>query len=166
MTKLITIMFLLTCTSCATHKDTAKQDKENLNNAVVAPLKDLNLVKDKIPAVLLDIQKNPYLLPASDISCEQLNEEIAALDLVLAPDIDAIKSEKENQLDRGAKAISKASLSAIQRTTESLVPYRSWVRKLTGAERTSIIVAKAIKAGNLRRAFLKGYKAKSCSVGK
>jgi hypothetical protein len=37
-----------------------------------------------------------------------------------------------------------------------VVPYRGWVRKLTGAERYSKEVAAAIAAGTVRRAFLKG----------
>jgi len=39
---------------------------------------------------------------------------------------------------------------------ESLIPYRSWVRKLSGAERASKAVAAAISAGMVRRGFLKG----------
>jgi hypothetical protein len=36
------------------------------------------------------------------------------------------------------------------------VPFRGWVRKLSGAERYSRQVAAAIAAGAARRAFLKG----------
>jgi hypothetical protein len=41
-------------------------------------------------------------------------------------------------------------------TAEGVVPFRGWVRKLSGAERYAKEVAAAIAAGTIRRAFLKG----------
>lgn len=37
-----------------------------------------------------------------------------------------------------------------------MIPFRGWVRKLTGAERYSRKVSAAIAAGAIRRAYLKG----------
>jgi len=43
------------------------------------------------------------------------------------------------------------------------VPFRGWLRKLSGAELHSKKVAKAIAAGTIRRAFIKGIKStKQC----
>ena len=55
-------------------------------------------------------------------------------------------------LERGADAAG----NALQRTAEGVVPFRGWVRKLSGAERYSRQVAAAIAAGTVRRAFFKG----------
>jgi hypothetical protein len=45
------------------------------------------------------------------------------------------------------------------------VPFRGWVRKLSGAERYSKEVAAAIAAGTVRRAYLKGLgEAKGCAA--
>lgn len=157
MKLLILFLCFLSC-ACA-HK--SKEDaKDEINGALTAPLKDLNLIQEKIPHNLLEARKNPYTI--ADYSCDQLQEEIHALDKVLAPDIDQPVKEKAQGLDRGVEVLGDESIKAIRRTTESLIPYRSWVRKLTGAEKSSRIVADAIGAGNLRRAFLKGYRAKSC----
>ena len=40
---------------------------------------------------------------------------------------------------------------AVRRTVEGMVPFRSWVRKLTGAEKHSKEVAASIIAGGVRR---------------
>jgi hypothetical protein len=163
--KEISIIILCVCSiACSNTSEKSLEDKQKIDHAITSPLKDLNLLREKIPATLLVADKNPYALPEMT-SCKQLDQEITALDQVLAPDIDMPKKQKtkeDNHLERGAEAVGEASIDAIRRTTESLVPYRSWVRKLTGAERESKLVARAIKSGNLRRAFLKGFKASSC----
>ena len=46
-----------------------------------------------------------------------------------------------------------------------VIPFRGWVRRLTGAERYSREVAAAIAAGTIRRAYLKGLGAAAgCSA--
>lgn len=165
MKKLSILVLCLYCAACSSTQEKASEDKKKIDHAITSPLKDLNLLREKIPAALLAADKNPYLLPDMATSCEQLNQEIKSLDQVLAPDVDVPKQKKikdDNHIERGAELVGEASINAIRRTTESLVPYRSWVRKLTGAERESKLVARAIKSGNLRRAFLKGFKASSC----
>ena len=60
--------------------------------------------------------------------------------------------------------VDDAAERALQGAAESVVPFRSWVRKLTGAEKHSKHVAAAIAAGTVRRAFLKGLRvARGCS---
>jgi hypothetical protein len=44
----------------------------------------------------------------------------------------------------------------VQRTAEGLIPFRSWVRKLSGAEKHAKQVSACVAAGTARRAFLKG----------
>lgn len=164
---MIKILFVwimcIVCVACSSNRDT-KKDSDQINHAITSPLKDLNILREKIPEVLLSASDNPYALPESE-SCDSVTAEIKSLDKYLAPDIDqpAQKSD-DNHIERGANALGDASLKALKRTTESLVPYRSWVRKLTGAEKSSQVVADAINAGNLRRAFLKGYRAHVCKV--
>lgn len=160
MKTLSLILCCILCVACTT-RDTDK-DKKEINNALTSPLKDLNLIREKIPEVLLKAEEDPYAVPVVS-SCQGLKQEIQALDQVLAPDIDQKNEKTSDRLQLSADAVGDASLDAIKRTTESVIPYRSWVRKLTGAERASKMVANSIKAGNLRRAFLKGFAAKSCS---
>jgi DNA-binding PucR family transcriptional regulator len=161
MRKSPVILLCMMCFACSTTRDIEK-DRKDINNALTSPLKDLNLMREKIPEVLLKAEEAPYAIPVAT-SCKELKQEIHDLNKVLAPDIDQQNKKTSDRLQLSADAVGDASLDAIKRTTESVIPYRSWVRKLTGAERASKMVANAINAGNLRRAFLKGFKAKSCN---
>ncbi|HEX5775342.1 MAG TPA: hypothetical protein VFX95_01555, partial [Caulobacteraceae bacterium] len=47
---------------------------------------------------------------------------------------------------------------------QDVIPFRGWVRKLTGAERHDRLVGQAIHAGQVRRAYLKGLgEARGCN---
>ncbi|HET8748689.1 MAG TPA: twin-arginine translocation signal domain-containing protein [Ramlibacter sp.] len=130
--------------------------EKELGDAVVAPLTDLNLLRVTIPPVLVEAKKAPYATPA-DLSCAALAAEVEALDAALGEDLDAAASTATVTLvQRGTDAAGNAVIGAVRRTTEGVLPFRSWVRKLTGAERHAREVAAAIDAGTVRRAFLKG----------
>ena len=80
-----------------------------------------------------------------------------ALDAVLGADLDAPpRSDDPGLVERGGTAVGDAAVGAFRRTAEDVVPFRGWVRKLSGAERYSKEVAAAIAAGTIRRGFLKG----------
>jgi len=142
----------------------AARSKSPVVSAASSPLRDLNVVRDSIPAVLLEAEKKPYLVP-SDPSCAALSDEVRSLDTVLGPDFDApAPSSSPDLISRGATTVGHAAEGALQGAAESVVPFRSWVRKLTGAEKHSKHVAAAIAAGTVRRAFLKGLGvARGCS---
>ena len=137
----------------------ASNDQVKVAGAVATPLNDLNLVTAPIPETLARAQKAPYGAPTDD-SCISLAAEIRSLDADLGPDLDALPSEANPGLiERGGSAVA----GALQKTAEGVVPFRGWVRKLTGAERYSRQVAAAIAAGTVRRAYLKGIAlAKGC----
>jgi hypothetical protein len=142
---LVTILalFLVAC---------ASSDRSKLTTAATTPLRDLNLVDAPIPEVLVAAQRAPYALPA-DQSCTALSAEVRALDEVLGPDLDVqATTSNPGLIERGEGA----AAGALQRSAEGVVPFRGWVRKLTGAERYSARVAASIAAGTVRRAFLKG----------
>lgn len=128
---------------------------KRLGDAVVAPLTDLNLVREPIPPVLLLARQAPYATPA-DPSCAALAAEVEALDAALGSDLDATPGAALSLAERGADAAGDAVIGAVRSTTEGVIPFRSWVRKLTGAERYAKEVAAAIAAGTIRRAYLKG----------
>ena len=134
------------------------QMPQRMGDAVISPLKDLNLVQQDIPEVLLlAAHEGPYrpLPPGSD--CAWIASQVIALNAALGGDLDAINDgEGPTLLARGGQAASDGSVSMVQRTVESVVPFRSWLRKLSGAERHSKEVAGALNAGRIRRAYLKG----------
>lgn len=153
------LLLVLALTACST------TDQKKVGTAAVTPLNDLNLANAAIPEVLASAQRGPYTL-APEQNCQVLDQEIKALDEALGPDIDAPLNEaNRGLLERGAEAGSGAAVGALQRTAEGVIPFRSWIRQLSGAERHSRQVAAAITAGGVRRAFLKGVRtAKYCAA--
>jgi hypothetical protein len=153
MRHLLLALFALVFVGCATN------DADKVTTAATTPLSDLNLVNAPIPETLVAAQQGPYALPAS-MDCTVIAADIRKLDEVLGPDLDAPVSEANRGLvERGAEGVGNAAVGALQRTAEGVVPFRGWVRKLTGAERYSKRVAAAIAAGTVRRGFLKGLSA-------
>ena len=130
---------------------------------MIAPLGDFNLNQTPIPPALLAAELAPYSAPAV-IDCQTLAAAIAPLDEALGADLDTQPSPlNPGLLERGSVLAGDTAISAVRGATESLVPFRSWVRKLTGAEARSKKVRAAIAAGAVKRAYLKGLgAAKGC----
>jgi hypothetical protein len=59
-------------------------------------------------------------------------------------------------VERGAELLGSVAADSVRTSTEGVLPFRRWVRRLTGAERYSKEVTAAIAAGTVRRSFLKG----------
>ncbi|MFG6467486.1 hypothetical protein [Roseateles sp. BYS87W] len=130
-------------------------DTRKVSNAATTPLSDLNVVRAEIPDVLKAAAAAPYAAPV-DGRCPALLADIRALDEVLGPDLDAPHTgNNPGLLERGEDA----ATGALQRTAEGVIPFRGWVRKLTGAERYARQVTAAITAGGVRRGFLRGLAA-------
>lgn len=144
----------------------ATEQHSQVGTAITTPVADLNLVHAPIPDVLAAAGAAPYQVPA-DSSCPSLAAAVSALDEVLGPDLDTPSSASNPGLvERGSSAVGQAAVGVVQRTAEGIVPFRSWVRKLSGAERYSRQVAAAIAAGTARRAFLKGLASgRGCNAG-
>jgi hypothetical protein len=134
----------------------ASDDQTRVTDAATSPLSDLNLIRTKIPPVLLDARKQPYAVPPA-ATCEDLVAKVHELDAVLGPDFDAPPSGHETGLvEQGTNEAKNVAIGALRSTSESIVPFRGWVRRLSGAERHSREVAASIVAGTVRRAFIKG----------
>lgn len=142
---------------CAVQMKRGRDDATaRLTEVASAPLVDLNLIRTKIPEALNVARENPYLAPP-DHSCAALAEEITRLDEALGPDLDVAKPDPQQDfLDRGTTEAKSWAWDALKGTAEGLLPYRGWLRRLTGAERHSKEVSAAIAAGIVRRAYLKG----------
>lgn len=136
----------------------AEANTDNLGSAVVAPLRDINVVRSQIPDLLKNAVADPYAPPKT--GCEPLKAEIDSLDAVLGDDYD---DRSEAGKGKKGEAVSKPVLGVVARTVTDVIPMRGWVRQLTGAERHDQMVRDAIKAGFVRRGYLKGlYNAGTC----
>jgi hypothetical protein len=129
---------------------------DRMSQAVAAPLSDFNVVQAELPPALAAAMQGPYVRP-TDASCDGLKDEVKELDAALGADFDTpATSINPSLIERGVAAVTDATVGTVRRTTEAIVPYRKWVRKLSGAERYSKEVAAAIAAGGARRSYLKG----------
>ena len=134
----------------------ASQVQRGFGDAVTSPLVDLNVRRDQIPTVLLQAQANPYDQRNLN-QCSTVGAEIARLNEALGPDRDEPPAPNGSTLnERAQDALAKAALDAIKNAAADFIPYRNWIRALTGAQARSKTVQDSIEAGRLRRAFLKG----------
>lgn len=134
----------------------AGQVREGFAEAATQPLSDLNVRREQIPLVLLQARSNPY--DRRNLNrCSTIAAEVRRLDEALGPDRDEPSLPDGSTLsERMQDEIASAALRAIQDATTDFIPYRSWIRALSGAQARSREVQDAVEAGRLRRAFLKG----------
>jgi hypothetical protein len=138
---------------------------KGVTDAATTPLSDLNLVKAEIPPVLAEALKAPYRPPAAP-GCEAIAAEVSQLEVVLGADLDVPPSpHRPSLIERGSSAAGEAAVGALRGAAEGVIPFRGWVRRLSGAERYSREVAAAIAAGAVRRSYLKGVgQARGCAA--
>ncbi|MDB5457668.1 MAG: hypothetical protein JWP92_3253 [Caulobacter sp.] len=123
-----------------------EQFQKGASQMAVSPLRDMNIWRDKIPPVLIEASERPYELPRK-ATCRALAAEVLGLDEALGPDVDMPSAP-------GADGMSFGSVA--QTLAQGLIPMRTWIRKLSGAEKNDAAVRQAIASGQIRRGFLKG----------
>jgi len=134
-------------------------NREGLKGAAESPLRDLNVLRTKIPEVLLQAMADPYERPISG-RCPQLIAELKPLNDALGADLDVPSVDEDDLLEKGKTG----ALGVMAGAASDVIPFRGWVRKLSGAERHDRLVQAAITAGAVRRAYLKGLgEAKGCN---
>ena len=129
-----------------------KVDKEDVKDVAETPLEDLGISKDEIAEILLVAAKNPYNSQGLT-TCNAIVGEIAQLDTVLGDDYD-IAEEKKDGMD--AKKAAKGVVG-------SIIPFRGVVREISGAAGDKRKAEAAVRAGMVRRGYLKGFgQSKGC----
>jgi hypothetical protein len=155
----------LAATGCQTTRDSYEATRtgvvrgavvvrDGFGEAVTQPLEDLNIKRKLIPAVLLRAEKDPYRVDDLE-TCEAIAAEVGRLDDALGPDMDEPPPPRVRGQGVGEE-VGEATLSGIRSATTDFIPMRGWVRRLTGAQRHSLKVQRAIRAGAMRRSYLKG----------
>lgn len=112
------------------------------------PLKDVGLMRENPPEVLLDAQRAPYTLNGLK-RCQDFQRAIGQLDVVLGPDVDAISDSSEILPARLAEAGARSVVNAF-------IPFRGLVREASGAAEADRRFRVMVAAGMARRGFLKG----------
>lgn len=140
-----------------------QETRSGAARAAMTPLRDLNLHRDPIPEVLQEIG-SPYDI-SPDIGCADIRRQIDALNEVLGPDWDALPGHETDPTisDYAADEVSEELVDIIADEAGALIPYRSWVRRITGAKSHQKKVNRAEKRGGHRRTYLKALgTAKQC----
>ncbi len=134
-----------------------QQGRQGIVKGVVdQSFRDFGLMESRIPAVLIEAMADPYarVTPAN---CERLTAEIQRLEAALGPDLDApVNTEHQSNFTRGKGQARDASLDALRSTVQNYIPFDSYIRIVSGADRHDHKVLAAIQAGSVRRAYLKG----------
>jgi hypothetical protein len=116
------------------------------------PARDMGLSKRKIPPVLEDALADPYGIRKLK-TCAQLAAAVRTLNDALGPDYVTGGEYHENRAGKLAAAGGKAVIN-------SIIPYRSLVREITGAAPADRYLDAVVDAGLARRGFLRGVQYK------
>lgn len=151
-TPLITLVAALALAGCATRAKT-QPAPGTLGDAARAPFEDVGLVRPEAPRLLSGI-KDPYDLEGLGQRCDEIAKQIAALNGLLGAEDYSQNSNKGGTM---RSTVSGAAFSAAEDAATGFIPFRSWVRRVSGASKAEREVAHAIEMGRARRAFLRGY---------
>jgi hypothetical protein len=106
------------------------------------------------PETLARIQADPYAPPRAP-GCDGVSAELADIDAILGPDVDAPREEKASNVG-----------AMVGGAVKSLIPYRGVVRLVTGAGKKEQDLVDASMAGSARRGYLRGLQASmNCNTG-
>jgi hypothetical protein len=128
-----------------------KAGSANVTNAAAAPVHDLNLVRQKIPPVLLQALADPYA-PPRPANCATIVADVQQLKDALGGDFD----EPDNPQSPSLTTRRGVALTLLHGASEMLLPFAGFVKTLTGAQKHDQLVVEAITAGSVRRGYLKG----------
>ena len=167
------LMSLSACSSSSGESLDVSGGARDIYDAATAPLEDLNLKRKDIPPILIKTAENPYATPEK-FACIPLRQEIEELDALLGPDysikeyevasndaqfLGPVKNAElpttDQAIDGGGHIIHDALVSTI-RSQANFLPFRSVLRRLSGADRHRKKIEQAFQAGQIRRAYLKG----------
>lgn len=128
--------------------------RRGVTSAATIPLRDVGLLRPEIPLLLRNLQY-PYST-VTLTNCAAVAHELSQLDAVLGPE-SYQPGPNRNIWDRSGDFVEEQAIEAAEDTAEDLVPFRSWVRRISGASRAERDALRAVANGQQRRTFLRGY---------
>lgn len=141
----------------ATAQTVVDPDNIRATDVMLSPLSDANVRKKAVPPVLVAALADPYDL-AGLKSCAGFTTAIMDLDVALGDDIDVAHDKtNDEKMGNGAGTIAKSLIG-------SFIPFRGVLREVSGANAQQRAWDRALYAGSVRRAFLKGMgQSKGCA---
>jgi hypothetical protein len=149
---LIAAGVVLALASCATGR--TADTRRGVTDAAYSPLRDVNMLRPEVPLLLRHLEY-PYST-ATLTSCAAVLDEIRQFDAVLGPE-SYQPGPNRNIWDKGGDFVEEQTIEAAQDTAHDLIPFRSWVRRLSGATAADREALRAVANGQQRRTFLRGY---------
>ena len=147
------ISVLALAVSCASGR-TADM-RRGVTDTVAAPLRDVGIIRRDIPTLLLTLQY-PYSTASLASGCSSVAYELGQLDAVLGPE-SLEPGPARNIWDRSGDFAEQQTMDAAQDAAEDSIPFRSWVRRISGASAAESDALRAFANGQQRRTFLRGY---------
>lgn len=146
--------------ACITRGEGEQDSRDNrVVSAAVQPFRDVGLIRPDIPDIVQNIGW-PYKTETLHEGCPAVLYEIGRLDAVLGEE-NYQPGPEESMRDRATDYVANYAgdyvVGEVVGAANDLVPYRSWVRRLSGANRRDKKYAAALAMGSQRRTFLRGY---------
>lgn len=148
----VMVMAALSVVSCSTGR--TADTRRGVTSATTIPLRDVGLVRPEIPLALRNLQYPYSTVDLTD--CAAVARAINTLDAALGPE-SYQPGPNRNVWDMSGDFIEDQAIQAAEDTMEDLIPFRSWVRRLSGANRAERDAIRAVANGQQRRTFLRGY---------
>lgn len=128
--------------------------RRGVSGAASIPLRDVGLIRQEIPLLLRNLQYPYSTAGLSD--CGSVAREIGQFDGVLGPE-SYQPGPQRNVWDRSGDFVEEQTIEAAESTAQDLIPFRSWIRRISGASRAERDALRAVANGQQRRTFLRGY---------
>jgi hypothetical protein len=138
--------------SCASRTE---DTRDGIADAARTPFRDVGLIRPEIPVMLRTLDY-PYSTVTLAPGCSAVAYEIAQLDAILGTESFQPGPDR-NIWDRGGDFVENQAIDAMVGTAQDLIPFRSWVRRLSGASEAEREALRAFANGQQRRTFLRGY---------
>lgn len=129
--------------------------RRGMTNAAATPLRDIGIIRPEIPPMLRTLQY-PYSTVSLASGCPAVSYEIGALDAILGPE-SFQPGPARNIWDRSGDLAETQTIDLAQDAAEGIIPFRSWVRRISGATAAERDALRAFSNGQQRRTFLRGY---------
>mgnify|MGYP000518206611 CR=1 FL=1 len=134
---------------------TREQMQGAAGEAVSQPLRDVGLMKKKIPYALARIA-DPYAEPSGP-GCAWLTYELTQLSAALGTEVSVMPTADRSTTSQKGDMIRSSG--------SRILPGRSLIRRLSGASNSDELFRAARERGMVRRGYLKGLSdARSCAV--
>ncbi len=148
-------MSAASCASRPEGEDQARDQQGGFLNAAATPLRDVGLIRPDVPDLIENLTY-PYEMQGLAEGCPAVLYEIGRLDAILG-DENYQPSAERGMYARAGNAAGDYAVDSVADAAADLVPYRSWVRRLSGASGRDRKAAAAYALGEQRRTFLRGF---------